>query len=160
MSYSQTFTKNTFLNDSDQNFVEGVSPSISAEFLNGVQDAVATSLAANDTNAADIDSCEADIADLQTHTAGIKCEILNTPVSIAVASWTENTTKLRYETQISNASIRTDTDVEFTVCDDQNGQYAIGALLPTNGSITLFISELPTVAISMTMSVWEVRTIE
>lgn len=85
-------------------------------------------------------------------------EIHNGATTVAVSAWSYNTAEMRYEANVSNSLIRSDTDVRLTLSDAQKGKYSIGALDPRSGKVTIFTDTAPAVALNFTISIWEVGT--
>lgn len=160
MSYKDMFHKLVYVNKDDPDFVEGVSPSISAGQLNAMQDGIVGALTGADVLTAGVEQNAADIATLNTHTTNIVCEIVNTSITIPTSAWVENSTAQRIETVYSNDMIRADTDVELVLCDAQKGRFAISALDPVDGSITLFTAEaFPDEPLIFQLKISEVRSL-
>ena len=67
---------------------------------------------------------------------------------------------MRYTATITNAAIRTDTDVELVLADADKGKYALNALDPAAGSVTLFAGAAPTQPLTLRLIVTEVRKID
>ena len=103
---------------------------------------------------------EANTDALFAGTIGVSCEVLNTTVTVPAASWTEDAVNMRYTATITNAAIRTDTDVELVLADADKGRYALNALDPAAGSVTLFAGTAPTQPLTLRLIVTEVRKID
>lgn len=160
MAYSDLFKRVQYINKDDDEFVEGVSPSISAQLLNAQQVGIEGALAAADTITADLDVCEEDVATLKARTIGVLCEIANKTVTIPVSAWAENTTALRIEATLTDEAIRSDTDVDLILNDVQKGHFAIDAFDPQDGSIMLYTTQsFPDEPLIFQMIVREVRAL-
>lgn len=160
MKYADMFHRVVYVNRDDPAFEEGVSPSISAEQLNEIQKGIDNALSASDTLNGDIGINRTHIEQINHHTTNVVCEILNTSVTIQTDAWTDNTSEKRIEAVYSNDLIRHDTDVQFTLSDEQKGKFSIKALDPVDGSITLFTAEgFPKVPLVFNLKIWEVRNI-
>ena len=92
-----------------------------------------------------IDARVSDVEDVFEGTLGVKCEILNTSVTVQTTDWQEDASNVRYTATIANDAITTETDVEIVLADADKGNYALNALNPANGSVTLFIGSPPKV---------------
>ena len=155
MAFVDQFTKIPFVNKSDPEYIPGTSPAISAENLNAIQDGIVDSLEAADG----IDARVADVEDVFEGTLGVKCEILNTSVTIQTTDWQEDAANVRYTATITNAAITEETDVEIVLADADKGNYALNALNPDNGSVTLFVGTPPKVPLVLQVIVYEVKNI-
>lgn len=160
MAFKDQYTKVNFVNKNDPAFVEGVSPSISAEHLNAIQDGIINSLVDADGLNERLTHEEANTDALFAGTIGVRCEVLNTTVTIPAASWTEDAVNMRYTATITNTAIHTDTDVELVLADADKGKYALNALDPAAGSVTLFAGAAPTQPLTLRLIVTEVRKID
>lgn len=160
MAFSDQFTKIVFVNKNDPAFIEGVSPSISAEHLNAVQDGVVNALADADSLDARLKTEESNTDELFNGVLGVRCETVNTSVTIATGDWVEDVQNMRFTAQIFNSAIREDTDVELVLADSDKGKYSINALDPVTGSVTLFSGSAPKQDLTFRLIVTEVRKID
>lgn len=160
MAFKDQYTKVNFVNKNDPAFVEGVSPSISAEHLNAIQDGIINSLVDADGLNERLTQEEANTDALFAGTIGVRCEVLNTTVTIPAASWTEDAVNMRYTATITNAAIRTDTDVDIILADDDKGKYSMTALDPVNGSVTIRSGSRPLSDLLVRLVITEVRKID
>lgn len=160
MAFKDQYTKVNFVNKNDPAFVEGVSPSISAEHLNAIQDGIINSLVDADGLNERLTQEEANTDALFAGTIGVRCEVLNTTVTIPAASWTEDAVNMRYTATITNTAIRTDTDVDIILADDDKGKYSMTALDPVNGSVTIRSGSRPLSDLLVRLVITEVRKID
>lgn len=160
MAFKDQYTKVNFVNKNDPAFVEGVSPSISAEHLNAIQDGIINSLVDADGLNERLTQEEANTDALFAGTLGVRCEVLNTTVTIPAASWAEDAVNMRYTATITNTAIRTDTDVDIILADDDKGKYSMTALDPVNGSVTIRSGSRPLSDLLVRLVITEVRKID
>lgn len=160
MAFKDQYTKVNFVNKNDPAFVEGVSPSISAEHLNAIQDGIINALVDADGLNERLTQEETNTDALFAGTIGVRCEVLNTTVTIPAASWTEDAVNMRYAATITNAAIRTDTDVDIILADDDKGKYSMTALDPVNGSVTIRSGSRPLSDLLVRLVITEVRKID
>ena len=79
--------------------------------------------------------------------------------SVQTTDWQEDAANVRYTATIANDAITTETDVEIVLADADKGNYALNALNPANGSVTLFIGSPPKVPLVLRLIVYEVKNI-
>lgn len=152
MKYADMFHKLVYVNRDDPSFEEGVSPSISAEQLNSIQDGLEAALDCLDKNNADIET-------LTTHTTNIECEVVNKEYTITSDAWTYNSAKMRYEATITDDTIHTYNDVKIQLDDDTNGTVSISMLKPKTGYVTVYTNQIIESDITVGFVVREIRRI-
>lgn len=95
------------------------------------------------------------ILELQTKTAGVVAQTVEATFSIASTAWVVADGMYTYE--INNAAIAADKEVKIVLDDACKAKYAIYALDPVAGSVTLCVDARPVATVTGRVLVREVR---
>lgn len=97
------------------------------------------------------------IAALQSHTSDILALKSIASFSVAAEDWTENVEAVRSEAVIVNADITPETRVHLVLDDSLKGKYALWALDPAGGSVTICAESPPSATLTGRIIIEEVR---
>lgn len=142
MKYSDQFKKITYVDRDSPDFVDGVSPSLSATNLNAQQDGIVSALLASDEIAARVLECESYVDRINVDAYGVFCEVCNEAVFVPADAWIRDDVAMCYTATFEHPSIHTYTDVELVLCDDQKGKFNISNYDPQEGYIILYTPDL------------------
>lgn len=99
----------------------------------------------------------AEIAELQAHTADILALKSVGTFSVSQDDWTDNAEMLCSEATLTNSDISPDSRVHLILEDGLKGKYALWALDPEEGSVTLSTDKPPNVTLTGRLIIEEVR---